>query len=66
LGANIGVCIIELATIQRIEKSNREITGYVSTLVRLQAAFEQAGIQFIDADEAAGFGLRLAKKKGKR
>src|SRR6266545_2662417 len=54
------------ATIQRIEKSRREISGYVSTLVRLQAAFEQAGIQFIEDDEMGGFGLRMAKKKSKR
>jgi transcriptional regulator with XRE-family HTH domain len=54
------------ATIQRIEKSNRPITGYVSTLVRIQEAFEQAGIQFIDEDETGGFGLRMAKKKKKR
>src|SRR5215467_2101854 len=54
------------ATIQRIEKSRRPITGYVSTLVRIQAAFEQAGIQFIDDDETGGFGLRMAKKKRKR
>jgi transcriptional regulator with XRE-family HTH domain len=54
------------ATIQRIEKTNRPITGYVSTLVRIQAAFEQAGIEFIDDDEIAGFGLRIAKKKKKR
>lgn len=54
------------ATIRRIEKSQRAITGYVSTLVRIQAAFEQAGIQFIDDDEAGGFGLRMAKKKRRR
>ena len=54
------------ATIQCIEKSHRSITGYVSTLVRLQAAFEQAGVQFIDDDEMGGFGLRMAKKKRKR
>ena len=54
------------ATIQRIEKSDRPITGYVSTLVRIQAAFEQAGIEFIDGDEIGGFGLRMAKKKKKR
>ena len=54
------------ATIQRIEKSQRAITGYISTLVRIQAAFERAGIQFIDEDEMGGFGLRLAKKKRKR
>ena len=54
------------ATIQRIEKSDRGVTGYASTLVRLQAAFERAGIQFIDEDETGGFGLRMAKKKRKR
>lgn len=32
------------ATIYRIEKDDRPVTGYVSTLVRIQAAFEQAGI----------------------
>jgi hypothetical protein len=34
--------------------------------VSVQAAFEQAGIQFIDEDEMGGFGLRLEKKKRKR
>jgi hypothetical protein len=42
------------------------MTGYVSTMVRIQAAFEEAGIQFIDDDENGGYGLRLAKKKRKR
>jgi transcriptional regulator with XRE-family HTH domain len=54
------------ATIRRIEKSDNAITGYVSTLVRIQAAFEDAGVQFIDADELTGIGLRLAKKKRRR
>jgi transcriptional regulator with XRE-family HTH domain len=54
------------ATIQRIEKSHRPITGYVSTLVRIQAALEQAGIQFIAEDEMGGVGLRMAKKTRKR
>lgn len=54
------------ATIQRIEKSDHPITGYGSTIVRIQAAFEQAGVLFIDDDEIAGIGLRLAKKKRKR
>jgi transcriptional regulator with XRE-family HTH domain len=53
------------ATIRRIEKS-QTMTGYVSTLARIQAAFEGAGIQFIDDDENGGYGLRLAKKKRKR
>ena len=51
------------ATIQRMEKSKHVISGYVSTLVRLQEAFEKAGILFIDDDEEGGYGLRLAKKK---
>jgi hypothetical protein len=42
------------------------LTGYISTLLKIQAAFEQAGIQFIDEDETGSFGLRMAKKKRKR
>jgi transcriptional regulator with XRE-family HTH domain len=59
-------CGVGTATIRRIEKSDRAMTGYISTMVRIQAAFEHAGIQFIDDDENGGFGLRFAKKKRKR
>jgi transcriptional regulator with XRE-family HTH domain len=51
------------ATIQRVEKSDARVTGYVSTLVRIQAAFEKAGILLINEDEIAGIGVRLGKKK---
>jgi len=51
------------ATIQRMEKSKQVMTGYVSTLMRLQEAFEKAGILFIDDDESGGYGLRLVKRK---
>jgi transcriptional regulator with XRE-family HTH domain len=54
------------ATIHRIEKSNQPITGYVSTIMRIQAAFEDAGVLFIDGDETAGIGLRLTKKRVRR
>jgi transcriptional regulator with XRE-family HTH domain len=57
---------ISVATIRRIESQVELLTGNVSTLLKIQAAFEQAGIQFIDEDEMGGFGLRLAKKKRKR
>jgi transcriptional regulator with XRE-family HTH domain len=50
------------ATIYRIEKSDTSV-GYASTVARIQAALEQAGIQFIDHDDTGGFGLRLSKKK---
>jgi transcriptional regulator with XRE-family HTH domain len=51
------------ATIRRIENGGSPITGYVSTVMRLEAAFEKAGILFITDDEIAGIGVRLAKKK---
>jgi predicted transcriptional regulator len=51
------------ATIQRIEKSDGPITGYVSTVMRIQGAFEKAGVLFITDDEIAGIGVRLTKKR---
>jgi transcriptional regulator with XRE-family HTH domain len=51
------------ATIYRIEKSKSVITGYASTLVRIQAALEKAGIEFIENDEHGGYGLRFSKKR---
>jgi transcriptional regulator with XRE-family HTH domain len=57
---------ISVATIRRIESQEQLLTGNLSTLLKIQAAFEQAGIQFIDEDETGGFGLRMAKKKRKR
>jgi transcriptional regulator with XRE-family HTH domain len=57
---------ISVATIRRIESQEDLLTGNISTLLKIQAAFEQAGIQFIDEDETGGFGVRMAKKKRKR
>jgi len=57
---------ISVATIRRIESQEELLTGNLSTLLKIQTAFEQAGIQFIDEDETGGFGLRMAKKKRKR
>ncbi len=54
------------ATIYRIEKASSGSTGYVSTLSRIQATFETAGVLFIDDDGSAGIGVRLAKTKKKR
>ena len=57
---------ISVATIRRIESQEGVLTGYVSTLLKIQASFEQAGIQFIDDNETGGFGVRMAKPKRKR
>ena len=54
---------IGTATIQRIEKSDGPIGGYVTTLMRIQSAFEKAGIQFLDDDSAGGIGVRFRKQK---
>jgi transcriptional regulator with XRE-family HTH domain len=54
------------ATIRRIEKASKQISGYVSTLLRIQTAFENAGVLFIDDDETAGIGVRLVKNKRRR
>ena len=35
---------------------------YVSTLMLIRSAFEQAGILFLDDDAGRGFGLQLQKK----
>jgi hypothetical protein len=37
--------------------------GYVSTVLRIQAALEKAGVQFTDEDQSGGIGVRLMKKK---
>ncbi len=54
------------ATIRRIENANRSRTGYVSTLLRIQTALENANVLFIEDDETAGIGVRLTKKKRRR
>jgi DNA-binding XRE family transcriptional regulator len=54
------------ATIRRIENGGSPISGNVSTVMRIQGAFEKAGILFINEDETAGMGVRLAKKKRRR
>ena len=40
--------------------------GKVPTLVRIQEAFERAGIQFIETDSTGGIGLRLVHPKAKK
>jgi transcriptional regulator with XRE-family HTH domain len=51
------------ATIYRIEKIDDSVTGYASTLARIQAALERAGIAFIENDKTGGYGLRFSKKR---
>jgi transcriptional regulator with XRE-family HTH domain len=56
------------ATIRRIEILRGSIKGNVSTQLKIQQAFERAGIRFISADTAGGIGVRLhpARPKGRK
>jgi transcriptional regulator with XRE-family HTH domain len=54
---------IAISTVRRIEAQKGTAMGYVSTLLRIQKAFEQAGVQFMDDDDFGGIGVRLQRKK---
>ena len=48
-------------TVQRLEKFDDIPPSRTQSLVELQRAFEEAGIEFIDADGVKGPGVRLAQ-----
>jgi hypothetical protein len=52
---------VNVATIRRIEGKAGLVMGHVSTLMRIQLAFEQAGVRFLDKDSEGGIGVRLAR-----
>ena len=54
---------VSIATIRRIEGQEGPVMGYVSTLMGIQSAFEQAGIRFLDNDAGGGIGVRLSTPK---
>jgi predicted transcriptional regulator len=54
---------VGITTIRRIEGQPGPVMGYVSTVLRIQAALEKAGIQFTEEDQHGGIGVRLIKKK---
>jgi predicted transcriptional regulator len=57
---------VGIATIRRIESLDGPFMGKVPTLLRIQEAFERAGIHFIEADGTGGIGLRLVQPKAKK
>jgi transcriptional regulator with XRE-family HTH domain len=52
---------IGLATLQRIEQSEGVVKGNFATVLKIQKAFENAGISFID--EGGEIGVRLLRKR---
>jgi transcriptional regulator with XRE-family HTH domain len=54
-----------ITTVKRIELSEGP-SGSVRTLLKIQAALEKAGVEFIPGDESKGPGVRLKRAdKGK-
>jgi len=52
------------ATIQRLENSKGPLGGYVSTMKRIQIAFERAGVRFLpDEPGSGGIGVRITGSK---
>lgn len=56
---------VGLATIARIEQREGAAQGHVSTIIRIQAALEKAGIRFTEND-GEGYGVRLERKPHRR
>lgn len=53
---------IGLATLQRLERaSDGMLMAHVSTVVKLTACFEGAGIMFLSSDAAGGVGVRKGR-----
>ncbi len=56
---------IGLATLARIEQREGPVQGHTSTVFRIQAALEKAGVRFTE-DEYGGFGVRLEVRPRRR
>jgi len=52
---------IGLATLRRIEQTEGIVKGNFSTVLKIQKALEQAGVQFIESDSGQ-IGVRLGNK----
>jgi transcriptional regulator with XRE-family HTH domain len=59
-----------IATVKRLELST-ELRGAATTLWKVQTALEQAGVEFLPADDKGGPGVRLraagsSRKRGRK
>lgn len=53
---------LSLPTVQRMERSEGIPTSYARNLDAVQRALEEAGIQFIDANDSGGAGVRFREE----
>jgi transcriptional regulator with XRE-family HTH domain len=54
---------VGLATLQRIEQADGIVRANFSTVLKIQSAFDLAGVRFLDEDDTGGVGVRLTKAK---
>ena len=54
---------VGVATVRRLEASGDEVRGSVETLLKIQRALEEAGIEFIPAEGGKGPGVRLRQAR---
>jgi hypothetical protein len=47
-------------TVERFETEKGQVSGTVASLQRIRTALEKAGVEFIDATQDKGAGVRLA------
>ena len=56
---------VGLATIQRLEKGPEgPVMAHYATVLRISDCLKQAGIEFLEADQAGGIGVRLKRPRG--
>ncbi len=54
---------VGLSTVRRMEAGLGPVRVHSDNLWKVQRAFEAAGIQFIDDDDAGGVGVRLRQRE---
>jgi len=54
---------VGFATVQRAEQRGGTVKGMVETVLKLRAALEAGGVEFIDADGEKGPGVRLSRRR---
>jgi transcriptional regulator with XRE-family HTH domain len=52
---------VGIATLQRIEQTEGVVSGNFSTVLKIEKAFREAGIHFID-DDPKGMGVQLNRR----
>ena len=53
---------VGFTTVQRAERDSGVFKGAVQTVLKFEGALERAGVEFIDADQDKGPGVRLARR----